>query len=361
MNRYRTMVERLPIPEGQAERLKAAVLAAEPKGGRRVYRPRSFGKKALLAALVAAALSVTVGAAAELVPWNAFFQERYGPDAAKTPGAEGVFRNIDAVGVCGDVTLTVRQALGDYRVFYILLDYQLPEDTDLDTVQRAWESGSLSAPDCALYSGFPSAWPDPEDITRASGTELQLRGLLTSLGGYAATSRSQVEGLDRESRTLTVRYSGQFAANPFTRWCGMTLLAGPPEIEADGERISLAEHTAVVSFSPSFDVEVKEGRRQAEDAVYQVEVSCLSIQLRIEGTGEIPSLTELARLLRLRFQDGTETAAESLELPGGSAFSHASGGEGTTYRAAYTIEFESLLDTAQLEAVLIGDLEIPLS
>ena len=40
MNRYQEMMAALPVPEGQAERLKAAVLAAEPKK-RTIYRPKS--------------------------------------------------------------------------------------------------------------------------------------------------------------------------------------------------------------------------------------------------------------------------------------------------------------------------------
>lgn len=78
MNQYREMIDRLPVPEGQAERLRTAVLAAET-----------------------------------------------------------VFQNVDVTSVCGDVTLTVRQALGDEKTLYLLLDYQLPESTDVEMVRRS--------------------------------------------------------------------------------------------------------------------------------------------------------------------------------------------------------------------------------
>ena len=84
MNRYQEMMAALPVPEGQAERLKAAV--------------------------VIGVLAATAGTAAELVPWDELFVERFGAGAADSLAAEGVFQNVDVTSVCGDVTLTVRQA-----------------------------------------------------------------------------------------------------------------------------------------------------------------------------------------------------------------------------------------------------------
>ena len=53
---------------------------------------------------------------------------------------------MDVTSVCGDVTLTVRQALGDEKTLYRLLDYQLPENVDMEVVQAVWEerNGPLS-------------------------------------------------------------------------------------------------------------------------------------------------------------------------------------------------------------------------
>ena len=84
--------------------------------------------------------------AEELVPWDALFTERFGAGAADSLAAEGVFQNVDVTSVCGDVTLTVRQALGDEKTLYRLLDYQLPENVDMEVVQAVWEerNGPLS-------------------------------------------------------------------------------------------------------------------------------------------------------------------------------------------------------------------------
>ena len=100
-----------------------------------------------------AAGSGAAGTAAESVPWDALFTERFGAGAADSPAAEGVFQNVDVTSVCGDVTLTVRQALGDEKTLYLLLDYQLPESVDMEMVQTAWEERNGPLSNVRLYSG----------------------------------------------------------------------------------------------------------------------------------------------------------------------------------------------------------------
>ena len=69
MSRVAYRVKELPVPAGQGERLKQRVLAAggaERKAA--PYRPWSLARKALLAAVAAAVLAASVGAASKLVP-----------------------------------------------------------------------------------------------------------------------------------------------------------------------------------------------------------------------------------------------------------------------------------------------------
>ena len=76
MNRYQAMIETLHVPARQAERLKAAALAADPKR-RRTFRPWSVGKKVLLAAVLAVGMLVTAGTALEVMAWDPAFLERF--------------------------------------------------------------------------------------------------------------------------------------------------------------------------------------------------------------------------------------------------------------------------------------------
>lgn len=65
MNRYHESMEHCAPPPELEEQLREAVLSAEPEPQARtaVYRPRGFFRKALLAAVLAVVLTLSVGAA----------------------------------------------------------------------------------------------------------------------------------------------------------------------------------------------------------------------------------------------------------------------------------------------------------
>lgn len=363
MNRYQAMVETLPVPEGQAERVKAAALAAEP-GRRRVFRPWSVGKKSLLAAVLAAGLLVTAGAALETAAWDSAFLERFGLASPEVPGAEGVFRDVNAVSVCGDVTLTVRQAIGDKKNLYLLLDYQLPEDTDLEAVAAAEHLPPLYID---TLRGKTVSWEDIRDMSLEEQRE-------TFLGRSSISGQcTDTLGFDPESRILTCMLSANFQEgwgletllNP-----SITLLVWPPELEVDGEDVPLADHAAVVTFRPSFDVETAAGKAAADGITYTAEMSPLSLQVRMKGE-DLPDMSkqavyrEVQSSLSLRLRDGSVVSAKDLQRSGGSSsasssFTHHDGGR-LSGRIMLNIVFRELMDPTEAEAVLVGDVEIPLS
>lgn len=63
MNRYHESMEHCAPPPELEEQLREAVLSAEPEPQARtaVYRPRGFFRKALLAAVLAVVLTLSVG------------------------------------------------------------------------------------------------------------------------------------------------------------------------------------------------------------------------------------------------------------------------------------------------------------
>ncbi len=365
MNRYQTMMKTLPVPEGQAERLNMAVLAAEPKK-RRVFRPWGIGKKALLAAVLAAELLVTAGAALETMAWDPVFLEQFGLASPEVPGAEGVFRDVNAVSVCGDVTLTVRQAIGDRKNLYVLLDCQLPEDTDLEAVAAAEHLPPLRI---ATLRGREIAWEDIRDMSLEEQQEAYAHVQIGSVSGQS----TQTLGFDPETRSLTCMLSASFQEGWDLRTLlnpTITLLVWPPELELDGEDILLADHAAVVTFRPSFDADTVAGKATADGASYTAEVSPLSVQVRMKGE-DLPNMSdqsvsrEVESSLALRLRDGTELSWADLQLSGGSSsssasFTHRDGGR-LSGRIMLNVVFRELMDPAEVEAVLVGDVEIPLS
>ncbi len=363
MNRYQAMVETLPVPAGQAARMKEAALAAEPKR-RRVLRPWSFGKKVLLAAALAVGVLATAGTALEAVEWDPVFLERFGASSREVSGAEGVFRDVNAVSVCGDVTLTVRQAIGDKKNLYVLLDYQLPENTDLEAVAAAEHLPPLRI-DTLL--GREIAW---EDIQNASPEEQwQIHARFSSVSGQCTDTL----GFDPETRTLTCMLSANFQEiwnltallNP-----SITLLVWPPDLEINGEDVPLTDHAAAVTFRPSFAVDTAAGKAAADGIAYKAEMSPLSLQVRMKGE-DLPDMTnqtisrEIESSLALRLRDGTEISMEDLQLSGGSSSAESSftiHDDGRrSGRIMLNVVFRELMDPAEAEAVLVGDVEIPLS
>ena len=365
MNRYQAMMETLRVPAEQAERLNMAVLAAEPKK-RRVFRPWGIGKKALLAAVLAAGLLVTAGAALETVAWDPVFLERFGLASPEVPGAEGVFRDVNAVSVCGDVTLTVRQAIGDRKNLYVLLDCQLPEDTDLEAVAAAEHLPPLRI---ATLRGREIAWEDIRDMNLEEQQEAYAYGQF----GSVSSQSTQTMGFDPETRTLTCMLSASFQEGWDLRTLlnpTITLLVWPPELELDGEDILLADPAAIVTFRPSFDADTVAGKATADGAAYTAEVSPLSVQVRMKGE-DLPNMSdqsvsrEVESSLALRLRDGTELSWADLQLSGGSSsssasFTHRDGGR-LSGRIMLNVVFRELRDPAEVEAVLVGDVEIPLS
>ena len=89
--------------------------------------------------MLAAVLTLSVGAAV-LVNWDDIFSDRFGPEGAETPMAEKAFQPVNVSSVCDDVTLTIREALVDEKSIYLILDYQLPDTVDRETVEMAYNS-----------------------------------------------------------------------------------------------------------------------------------------------------------------------------------------------------------------------------
>ena len=139
MNRYHDAMEHCAPPPELEARLREAVLSSKPGPDPHsaVYRPRGFFRKALLAAVLIVLLTVSAGAVV-VANWDAILASRFGAWAASTPMGQAAFQEVQITSVCDDVTLTVRQALVSEKTVYLVLDYQLPDTVDRDTVEMAY-------------------------------------------------------------------------------------------------------------------------------------------------------------------------------------------------------------------------------
>lgn len=357
MNRYETMMERIAPPGGQAERLRRRVLAAAPAAKGRPYRPRSLGRKLALAAVLAAVLTATAGVAAELTAWDTLLAARFAPGAADNAVAREVFQDINVTALCGDVTLTVRQAVGDAQTLYLLMDYQLPETADLDAIQAQWDTGAGPTPPRFDLFGGTADWGDIRNMKEATA-RLTLASKLPSLLGSGMT---ETVAFDRERRTLTYLLSHALLEKVSPRK-PVTLLVSPPQMDQGEEWRPLATSMALLTFQPTYTAQMKQGRAAADGVRYTAKLTPLALRLEMKSGEQVPTGLALGQHAALILADGTERPVNSLRMgdSGSTGSGVSSGVFGDTYRASCTVSLREPLSLDDVVAVRVWDTKIPL-
>lgn len=354
-------------PEGLEERLRQRVLAAALQAEKRIFRPRGYVRKAVLAAVLAVILTVSAGAAV-LLGWDKVFSRRFGEEAAQTPMGQAALQDVFVSSVCDDVTLTVRQALVSDKTIYLVLDYHLP-----DTVDRAWlqqiaesEDTWLDPPDVRYFATGEMAWEDLRAADQAKWESLDWADRSASgsalypyrfMGGGSSSTQSQ--GYDPETNTLT--YLLSFTTTSQTQ--PLTLLVGPPAaVESDGTATALADHPAILTFQPEcVDAQTLTGEVTGDRMRVQVVLSPFAMQVETYGYNFTAPM-DLLRGTTLVFRDGTTITADQLtsSLGGGAGASTSASGEKLIHSVNCTATFRDLLDVSQVASVRVGDVTVPL-
>ena len=378
MKLYHSAMEHCVPPEGLEERLRQRVLAAAPQAEKRIFRPRGYVRKAVLAAVLAVILTVSAGAAV-LLGWDKVFSRRFGEEAAQTPMGQAALQDVFVSSVCDDVTLTVRQALVSDKTIYLVLDYQLP-----DTVDRAWlqqitesENAWVQTPNVRYFATGEMTWEDLRAADQGKWESLDWAdrsassSYLTSgsalypyrfMGGGSSSTQSQ--GYDPETNTLT--YLLSFTTTSQTQSLTdqpLTLLVGPPTaVESDGTATSLADHPAILTFQPEcVDAQTLTGEVTGDRMRVQVVLSPFAMQVETYGYNFTAPM-DLLRGTTLVFRDGTTVTADQLtsSLGGGAGASTSASGEKLIHSVNCTATFRDLLDVSQVASVQVGDVTVPL-
>lgn len=345
MNRYQVMTAQISIPAGQEERLKKSVLAAKPGKKQRVYHPKSLAKKMLLAALVAVGLTAGVGAAVAGVNWSWIFAEWFGRDAAVTDTAAELFQEVGVTSVCGDVTLTVREAVGDDHIIYIILDYQLPDTVDRAELAERWREVEMADP-MWRFILVPTDSVTWEDIRGQDSPEARKTVRRSVEDPWAAGCTGiLLWGYDPETNILTWFLRGTMRPPMKLTDQPLTILADTPVLGST----PLTDHPAIITFQPVNNARTVSGACEDGEtgAAFQVLLSPLALMVTVHGAEDV-DFRELYANVSLVFEDGTVVPGEEL------AFSGRSGRNTVMY-------FDELQDITDVRAVRIGDLEIPLS
>ena len=385
MNRYHDAMEHCAPPPELEERLREAVLSAEPMPQARpaVFRPRGFVRKAALAAVLAAVLTLSVGAAV-LVHWDDIFSDRFGPAGAETLMAEKAFQPVNVSSVCDDVTLTIREALVDEKSIYLILDYQLPGTVDPETVEMAYNSredtqkDDIELPAITYYATDDVAWEDLKAAEQDTWTTLDWTDPLTRIF-YGKPDYGKQES----TRNLTGRINGSGglgeagydpATNTLSYLCyitgdddgldftaqPLTLLVTPPVLRVNGVDTAVTGHPAILTFQPMAVSQTLTGSYRHDGFFARAVLSPMSISVEVTGGTSYQDMGELVRDTSLVLRDGSVLPAADLILG-----YTGSGGRDTDdsflFSASFTSQFQELLDVSQVTAVRVGDVTIPLT
>ena len=374
MNRYEEAMAHCAPPAELEERLRQKVLAAPPAGSH-VLRHWSLARKAALAAVLTLALTVSVGAAL-LVEWDAIFTARFGPEAAGSPVAESLFQKVGVTSSCGDVTLTVREAVGDSKSVYLILDYRLPDSVDRAAVQAAWDSETdqVGCPDVQFYGTGEVAWEDllardgerwPElDWTNyASYSRYSASNALTAYR-FTNGSGSSVSGQSYDPDTGTLTYLVRFTTQSQTQDLTdqpLTLLVLPPTVTAAGGEQALADHPAIVTFQPGYTARARQGQTRDPEAQFSAEVILSPLSITVScGSTDLADCGALRQAVCLLWEDGGETPLAAVTQGyGGSESSYQADGQ-VRYRTSISAQFLELQDISRVAAVRVGDREVSL-
>lgn len=368
MNPYQEAMDRCKAPEGLKERLRAQMPPAP--GRQAVFHPRGFARRVLLSAVLVVLFTVSAGAVL-LVNWDTIFAARFGNDAASTPMAEAAFQKVDVSAVCGDVTLTVREALSDDKTIYLLLEYQLPETADRAAIAAAQESDTVFVrpPRVSYYATGDVGWADiakgAQDVDWADPSAEAAFFRLSPLAPYTfrkgTSSGSESRGYDFETNTLT--YLEYFTTEGSQNLSDqpLTLLVTPPLLETDGTLVPLADAPAAITFQPTYTAQTLSGSTQEEAGGFHADVTLSPFAIGVDTRrGTYADVETLRQDTVLVLRDGGTVPVSSLSFGYGGSSSGPSDKE-LLSSASFTAHFSTLLDVRAVKAVRIGDVEIPLS
>ena len=375
MNAYSKAMNHCMPPANLEQRLAQRVQVSASIANKRIIRPMTLARRVVLAAVLALALSISVGAAV-LVNWDGIFADRFGEEAASLPVTQTAFQRVDVTSVCDDVTLTVRQALGDSKTIYLILDYRLPETVDRELVRRAWDeedglgSGLINVEYYAtgdwdwekLKASEADKWAEIDWTSHEDRSVYLRKNVLKDwkfIGGGGSLTGER--GYDEKTGTLTylLRFNTD-SHNQTLQDQPLTLLVAPPTIIVGGVETPLADYPAIITFQPEYTAVARSGEARGEnnDWFISAELSSFTISVSYYGS-DYRTIEELQDALALVLEDGTVLPVRGLGE--GFAGGQSDNSKFEKVRISYETHFKDILDAAAVTTIRVGNIEIPLT
>jgi hypothetical protein len=200
MNRYQEQLDAFEPSEGFQGRLSENVISYIPNM-KKIYHPRATLRTLMLIILITIALAITASAAYIALNWDPIFVKRFFPTEKQTAQLDNAAQNDSIISKCGDVTLKVRQTLGDDKTLYIILDITLPESvplSDLIVTDASGEKNLNIIPFNFLVGSNVLTYDDVKGINFEDH-----KAVNDLLGSFEGSCSCSEEAVDYSTNTLT--------------------------------------------------------------------------------------------------------------------------------------------------------------
>ncbi len=365
MNKYHKAMDNYPLPDGLEERMRERVLSAAPPKKHRVFKPKTPKKRLILA--LAALMFLTTGAAF-VVPWDPFFSQRYG---IFNVIAENAFRKVNVTAVCDDVTITVREVIGDSSSLSYILDYRLPDDTPQEVLERL-EAGEGAYPKGSIFYLMRGdvTWEEYKASDAEKWAKVDWADYY-SCNEYWVSDDNLVYDYDEQARTAgesgrlrfdpetrTITYLWRYDLNsPDVNFTSqpLTIVMTPPMLSRPN--VALADHPTLITFQPDYQTTERAGTFHEDGVTINAKLTSMACFINYQGTA-YDHYEEVAHDVTLVYSNGFEVPLTLVAaLHGGSEFHTA---DGTPEELDFSADFILLTDTSTITAIRVGEHEIPL-
>lgn len=347
MNRYQELMGAIEPSEDFKSKLTETVLTYRPKT-HKVYRPKPQVQMLLLILLIALALVLVACAAYVAANWDPIFVEFFSPTASQAAQLENAVETVEAVSHCGDVTLSVRQTLGDDKTIYVILDITFPDSVPL---RELLNTNSAGKPYLDIMPGLTCFGSKPvsyDDIADKSFFEIE-RELAES--GSILTRTVSVD-LDTNTATYLACLSLQtqvFSGKPLTLFIDNLVRTGSVKFT---DMPVILEGPFLISWTPSYTADSRTYEiNDSGGAVGYVTISPISLKAELYHS-EYRSFYDFAQSISQTFKNGKTCIPENSGLNG--AFNP------ETRSLSFDTQFTDIVLPDEVKAINIGGYTVKL-
>lgn len=280
------------------------------------------GRRAVLLVAAMLTLVLTVSAAYLASHWDEVFLNRFAPSEAVLMETRDAIQEVATVSQCDDVTLGIRQSLGDQTSLYLTLQIRLPDSVDLSPYsEEDPETGEML--NCCVLPENMQIYTKPVRYEQIEGMSFEEAEAFLGENDQSGNMISVETGsVDLATNTLT--YLVGLSTESEVGFQGdLTILIEKVSALIEGEEKTLAEGPYAISWKVNnqSDVYCFDLMEKGSEVGY-VRLSAFGLQIHLNQS-DYEDCESLMDQVWIVYNDGRKetpygTCGASITLPGGA-------------------------------------------